>query len=370
MSTLHSKIPVGELFRPVDPLTPETSLENAATYMHEHAVSALPVVSTQGLLGLLTEADLREALKTSEPHTAPIQKVLWRTPNIVSASHTCEYAQNVLTHSDESTLVVVDEIGQVLGVISGSDILAKAQKEIRPRMIGGMATPFGVYLTTGAVNAGAKPIHLIILGACIFTGFITSTLLSFWITNTLYVPVFGQTYIESIFSFFTILLFLVGLRLSPLSGIHGAEHKVVHAIEREERLVPEIVARMPRIHPRCGTNLAAGVALFLGLFQSGWFKDPQINLLASGMLTLFWWRPLGSLLQFLFTTKEPSPVQLERGIEVGKELLQRYQAAPVLMPSIWMRIWNSGLPPIIVGSMGAYFIIDFIFAQFGLPRLY
>ncbi|MCL5884813.1 MAG: DUF1385 domain-containing protein [Deltaproteobacteria bacterium] len=35
---------------------------------------------------------------------------------------------------------------------------------------------------------------------------------------------------------------------------HGAEHKVVHAYEREADLSPESVKRFPNLHPRCGTS--------------------------------------------------------------------------------------------------------------------
>ena len=41
-------------------------------------------------------------------------------------------------------------------------------------------------------------------------------------------------------------LFLLLMRVSRLAGYHAAEHQTVHAMERNETLVPEIVCRMPR----------------------------------------------------------------------------------------------------------------------------
>ena len=55
------------------------------------------------------------------------------------------------------------------------------------------------------------------------------------------------------------LLFLVIVRLTPLAGYHGAEHKVVHAIERYGYATAEQARAMPRAHRRCGTTLLAGI---------------------------------------------------------------------------------------------------------------
>lgn len=53
---------------------------------------------------------------------------------------------------------------------------------------------------------------------------------------------------------------------------HGAEHKVIHALEAGDRLTVDRVRRYPRLHPRCGTSFLLQVvlvsALLFGLF--GW----------------------------------------------------------------------------------------------------
>src|SRR2546423_10530097 len=61
-------------------------------------------------------------------------------------------------------------------------------------------------------------------------------------------------------------LFLLFVRALPLVQYHAAEHQAVHAMERGEPLDPEIVRRMPRVHPRCGTNIMAGGMVFLIVF--------------------------------------------------------------------------------------------------------
>jgi uncharacterized protein YqhQ len=64
---------------------------------------------------------------------------------------------------------------------------------------------------------------------------------------------------------------------------------VVHAIERGEPLVLEVVRRMPRVHPRCGTNLVAGIALFLGLANFLQGMVPEISETRDLALLLLLW---------------------------------------------------------------------------------
>ncbi|MER3495923.1 MAG: hypothetical protein C4320_03425, partial [Armatimonadota bacterium] len=65
-------------------------------------------------------------------------------------------------------------------------------------------------------------------------------------------------------------MFVILFRLLPLAGTHAAEHMAVNALERGEPLDPEVVARMPRTHIRCGTNLAVGAGLFFGISETPW----------------------------------------------------------------------------------------------------
>ena len=55
-------------------------------------------------------------------------------------------------------ILVVDGAGVCHGLILYSDLLLPERPRPKPAMIGGMATPFGVYLTDGAQQAGARGI--------------------------------------------------------------------------------------------------------------------------------------------------------------------------------------------------------------------
>jgi uncharacterized protein YqhQ len=145
-------------------------------------------------------------------------------------------------------------------------------------------------------------------------------------------------------------LFAVAMRILPLAGMHAAEHKVVHAIERGEELTLEVVRRMPRVHPRCGTNFAVGATLFLALATTPFIPEDSLRLLLALVATLLLWRPLGSLVQKYVTTSPPNDRQLMMGIRSGEELLQKYVAAPVVMPNIFLRIYNSGMLHVMLGG--------------------
>ncbi|HVL39822.1 MAG TPA: DUF1385 domain-containing protein, partial [Fimbriimonadaceae bacterium] len=198
-------------------------------------------------------------------------------------------------------------------------------------------------------------------GASLFSMFLLGSILADQ-TLRLAPASWGQMFVPLQLAFF-----LLAMRLLPISGIHAAEHKVVHAIEREEELRPEIVSRMPRVHPRCGTNLAAGVSLFLGLGGAHWIPDQQLRLLVAALATLALWRPLGSALQLYVTTRPPTKKHIEMGIRAGRELLEKYRASDGRRASIPIRIWNTGILHVMTGSTLCYLFAYALVKAFKLP---
>ncbi|RYG88266.1 DUF1385 domain-containing protein [bacterium] len=160
--------------------------------------------------------------------------------------------------------------------------------------------------------------------------------------------------------FLPILLFVVLFRLTPLAGIHAAEHMAVNAIERSEPLVPEIVARMPRVHIRCGTNLAVGASLFMGISTTPWGAPYEIRVVVALLATLFLWKPLGTWAQLYVTTRRPNARQIESGIRAGRSLLETYARSGRVQPSIPSRIWNSGLLHVMTGSFLMFGVVYLI----------
>jgi len=82
---------------------------------------------------------------------------------------------------------------------------------------------------------------------------------------------------------------------------------------------------MPRVHPRCGTNLFAGLTIFTSIAFGPFPAADGLRVLIAAMVTLVFWRPVGNMLQWLVTTKPPTKKQIEMGIKSGNELLEKYR---------------------------------------------
>ncbi|HZH98546.1 MAG TPA: DUF1385 domain-containing protein, partial [Fimbriimonadaceae bacterium] len=230
--------------------------------------------------------------------------------------------------------------------------------------IGGMATPFGVYLTTGAISAGAGPLALVSTGMLMFGLFLAGDLSAFYTAEALVRRDASESLLWIVRNLMPVTVFFTGLRILPLAGIHAAEHKVVHAIERGEELESEIVKRMPRVHPRCGTNLAVGATLFMSILFSQVVTSDELRFLLAVFVTFICWRPIGTAVQLLITTKPPNDKQIQMGISAGEELLERYWVTRGAMPGPLKRIWNSGIFYVVIGSSLCYAL------AYGLVRLF
>jgi hypothetical protein len=160
-------------------------------------------------------------------------------------------------------------------------------------------------------------------------------------------------------------LFVLMMRLTPLSGYHAAEHQTVWAIERGLPLTPENVARMPRAHPRCGTNLLA----LGGLIQIAFQHLPTFDG-GTIMITLLFiyllWRSFGEMLQNYFTTKPATPRQLQSGIAAGRALLEKYQDQPHVMAPFGARLLRSGMLYSALGIIPVMFLLELM--KNGLAR--
>ncbi|MGQ9732578.1 MAG: DUF1385 domain-containing protein [Candidatus Zipacnadales bacterium] len=235
----------------------------------------------------------------------------------------------------------------------------------RPDHISGLALLRGVFLSAGNVRSGSDG-QLVAAGIGFIMIFSCSTLLAYiavYLLGRLLpdIPLVAiYTYAEPVtlpdpylgwrigVHLIRFLAFLIMLRISPIAGNHGAEHKVVNAIEQTGSVDEEVVRRMPPQHLRCGTNLLAGIAPVLLAFT------PDVAMPAWLLAVLLFFgmmfrQQIGWVVQTVFTTKEPSPAQLRRGIESGRRLLEEWRAAPLRPTSIAERLWHRGLPQMVVG---------------------
>lgn len=260
-----------------------------------------------------------------------------------------------LDRYDLPALPVLDEAGRYRGVISRADVLAALGNHIRPPMVGGMATPLGVWLTNGNLTGGAPSIGLFLSGltlaGCYAFSLVALTLI-LWLINPAWgvaalsgrlgIALDGSGLLNSLAFGGHSLLFLLALRALPMAGIHAAEHQTVWALERGLPLEIEYVERMPRAHPRCGTNLMALVGLVtIGLAHLPDYGPNWVLLVLAA--TFFGWRNFGTLLQEWFTTRPASKKQLESGIKAARELMEKYQAQPFALPASPFQLLNNGM---------------------------
>lgn len=348
--------------RAVRPLHAEDSLRRAAAEFRDSGLPALPVAEGHALSGMVTELDVARALAAGLSPNDPLGQDLLQRPVIVGPAATGAEALRIFASSHASVLVVVDDLGLVAGVLTPSDLVGPPRQSVRPRMVGGMATPFGVYLTNGVVSGGVGAMALASTGMLLFALFLAASFVAAWPTEAIAkaFPAMADSLVQPISGALLFAIFLGGMRAMPLAGIHAAEHMVVHAIERGEELVPEVVSRMPRVHPRCGTNIAAGATLFMGIANSSLVADNELRLLLAAIITLLFWRPLGTMLQFYVTTKPPSRAQIEGGIRAGRELLSAFERTGAVAAGPATRLWNSGLPQIMGGSLLVSLIAEVI----------
>jgi hypothetical protein len=354
------------------PLAPDDTVARAARLLRARDLPALPVAENGRLIGAVHESDVLSSLasQASAAREARVRPLVRPFGLMVSEDRRLEEVAELLRDSPEPAVVVIAADGRYLGLLLRRDLCAALAGELPVPPIAGLATPLGVHLTTGAVRAGASDFALALTGAslmlisllasAVLTGVVRLLQHLFPVPPGTHIPPLSEAEkvtVSLIVYGLQIVLFLVILRLSPLSGIHGAEHMVVHAIEEGEDLVPEKVRAMPRVHPRCGTNLMALLILLLIAWQftvstsKGNGEIGPLVFVGLVLAVLISWRRLGAGLQRWVTTKRPSPRQLEQAIAVGRSLVVRVQgggwgAAPA---GLARRVWNTGFPQVLAG---------------------
>ena len=370
---MNSQLPSGiaPILRQIPTLAPEDSLSRALSMLRYAALDTLPVVDAAGrLAGIVTLQDLRPLLVRDRVELLdPVRGWARRPLAVVGPRATIDEARNALIESSETTLPVVDDDGHYLGVVGFADFIEPIPVRTRPTMIGGMATPWGVYLTNGSIQAGVGNRALVgtgaLMGALLTLAFLGLGIAAHMIDTRLGSEVMAAFYSEPSHSTVAtlpsllaralpMLVFLLLIRALPLAQFHAAEHQAVHAMERGEPLHPDVVKRMPRVHPRCGTNIMAAGLVFTAGFHGlqmvggGWIGPTDSALLAA-LASLLIWRRVGAFLQTYFTTRTAGARHIASGLAAAEDLERKFQQSPPERPRILRRIWCMGLVQILVG---------------------
>lgn len=375
---------VRDLCRKVMPLSPSDTLAHAVEMLRLCPWDSLPMVANGRVLAVVSDADLaRLVLADDDPGQArlmPLERALPTLWPIDSRGLAVTFHQDTplstarrVFHErpDLSVIPILDDHGLYQGVITSADLLASLCKTLAPPRVGGMATPLGVYLTDGVEAGGAGNAGLFLTGITLSTLYFVALFLAGLVLtgiarwthvdlNFFYLNFIarhgaglGPGLLGDLRTGLSLPLMLILLRLMPIAGYHAAEHQVVHCIERGEPLLPQVVRRMPRPHPRCGTNLVAGVTLLsiLLVFFTGLAGNLEVGLVAALVTTLSLWRPVGTFLQQYLTTRPASARQIASGIQAGEEILSKYRGRVERQIRLPLRIWRMGILQILAGSM-------------------
>lgn len=354
---------LGDLVVPGPTLHTTDSLGRALRAFATGGQPILPVVEGEALVGVLTEQDVQDWIGDQVGRLGPVDPAAARDAMVLHVmrerpliGYADEPLEAVLPHFEKkglAALPVLDSLDRFVGMLPRVLALEALTHALRPERVGGMATPFGIFLTTGNQRAGVGDLALAATGALI-------VLLNVAIMAGLHQveKAFALRVSAPLEAAAALLVFLVVLRLSPLAGLHAAEHQVVNAVERGEPLDEEAVSAMPREHARCGTNLLGllfGAQLLLPLIG----RDPSWLLLAAVGLMLGW-RRIGGFLQRWFTTRPARPGQVVIGLRAGEALLRAYAARPAYRAGRWQRIWNLGVVQVLSGGLATMAALEMV----------
>lgn len=394
-SPAHDEPPrVAQLVHSLPPVALNLTLGKALHALRMQHVPWLPVLEGVKLAGCVTESAVAERVSFAPDagDTEIIIGLVEPPPAVLDPGLSLPDANTIFADTGASMLPVVSWDNRYLGCVTRMELAAALAGRLYPPRVGGMATPLGVYLVAGSVRGGvgdgalmltgmAMALMLFVAQALLATVFAVITHYSHsWFVRGLYDLLmdhdvaFGTVVSLQLYLVVTLALifaFLLAMRFAPLlTGYHAGEHQTVNAMEAGEALTPENVARMPRVHPRCGTNLVALVYLSLiGLILiTTWLvSHPSINDMDTGLLLLIFstvfilltWRKVGGWLQQHFTTRRATRREIESGIRAGLDVNRQYQMAPLRPAPRWpQRIWNMGLPQVAVGLILIWFVLS------------
>ena len=113
-------VDIGEIMTtPVMTATPHQSTEHVRKVMHDHGISAMPVVDTEGHpVGIVTAADMLDRHKDNTPIGTFMSSPVYTVPSYDGPHIAARIMRNHHLHH-----VVVTEGKQVVGMVSAYDLL-------------------------------------------------------------------------------------------------------------------------------------------------------------------------------------------------------------------------------------------------------
>jgi len=117
--------------RPAVAVAPDASLDQAARIMRAHNISALVVGEPGGLISIVTERDLTQALADARPHETEVGDIASVDPLTVPQDATVMDVATLMLRIGVRHLVVTRG-DRAVGVVSMRDALAALVKAVTP----------------------------------------------------------------------------------------------------------------------------------------------------------------------------------------------------------------------------------------------
>ena len=124
-------------------VSPDTPLAVVWLMMDGEGVRQLPVVDGDGLIGIITERDMRTILRTELFELGSAEMVMTENPITVSPITPAYRAAEMLHAYKFGALPVVDD-GVLVGIVSVSDFLEQSAAEMPEATTGGVVSGVGV----------------------------------------------------------------------------------------------------------------------------------------------------------------------------------------------------------------------------------
>lgn len=262
-----------------------------------------------------------------------------------------------LSVSYKKPVVVLSSDNMPLGVLYYENVMAFLNGYSMPTRVSGISTPFGVFFSNGIAKGGISDIKLFLTGS-LFSFFAILIFLTgdifFEATRYLFGDVESLT-TSTLAIFLPLAIFLVLIKFTRLSKLHGAEHKVAHAIESGDILSVYSANSYSRVHKRCGTNLLILVLLLQIMII-------YINPILAIVIALFIWRFLGNKAQYYITTTEPEEKDLMNAILAGRDFMKNYYNATINKVRLdpFKKIYNLGIFQILGGYFFTILVLNFL----------
>ena len=101
-------------------VSPQESIKNSITTMKKFNISQVPVIEEHGVVGLISESILLDALMNNKGKI--VEDIMEEAPPTVSKAASIQVVSSLLKHYP---MVLVSDSGKLVGLITKSDLLGK-----------------------------------------------------------------------------------------------------------------------------------------------------------------------------------------------------------------------------------------------------